>query len=156
MDHCMANWKNDIDSALVAFRTVAELACHPLKPDEIRREDCEAPHCQPTRLPPGMMAVYCFWGDGVWLKVGKAGPKSNARYTSQHYGKNRALSSLARSLCGDERMASMEGFNPADPAKWIKAATHRVNLLLSTQRPVSLLGLLEAFLHARLNPRYEG
>jgi len=42
------------------------------------------------------------------------------------------------------------------PGAWISAETHRVNILLSARREPELLALLEAFLHLRLRPRYEG
>ena len=151
----MKQWKDEMDSALRAFGTVAELAGCSLPDDEPTREDLPAPH-RPRSMPAGMMAVYCFWGNGEWLKIGKAGPKSNARYVSQHYGKNRALSSLAGSLCADSRMSTVPSFDPENPGEWIKASTHRVNLLLPAGRHASVLSLLEAFLHARLRPRYEG
>jgi hypothetical protein len=102
------------------------------------------------------MAVYGFWGDGEWLKIGKAGPKSGPRYTSQHYNPDSAQSTLAKSLTNDPHMLTVAGFDPKAVGDWIKSATLRVNILLPTTRPPELLLLLEAFLHARLRPRYEG
>lgn len=102
------------------------------------------------------MAVYGFWGDGRWLKIGKVGPNSNARYTSQHYIAGSALSTLAGSLAKDTAMNGVVGFDPRAPGVWIRASTHRVNILLPATRERALLSLLEAFLHLRLRPRYEG
>ncbi len=102
------------------------------------------------------MAVYGFWGHGSWLKIGKAGAKTKARYTSQHYNPESAQSTLARSLMEDGRMKSCKDFNPEHPGEWIKASTHRVNILLDVKHGMELLSLLEVFLHARLKPRYEG
>ena len=45
---------------------------------EIRVERLGIPHV-PTSLPRGWQGVYCFKYQMVWLKVGKAGPKSGAR-----------------------------------------------------------------------------
>ena len=118
--------------------------------------DGVAPQRPPARLPVGRMAVYGFWGDGVWLKIGKAGPNSNARYTSQHYNPGSAQSTLAASLAGDSHMLTVAGFDPHTPGAWIKASAHRVNILLPSQRRKELLSLLEAFLHLRWKPRYEG
>ena len=41
-------------------------------------------------------------------------------------------------------------------AAWIKRETSRVNILLPESRGRRLRLLLEAFLHTRLRPRYEG
>src|SRR5439155_13000728 len=61
---------------------------------EIRVERLGIPHV-PTSLPRGWQGVYCFKYQMVWLKVGKAGPKSGARWTSHHYHPGRAQSTLA-------------------------------------------------------------
>ncbi len=76
-------------------------------PTEIHHEALPAPHEQPG-LPDGYGAVYAFsladsYGEGVRagagrvLKVGRAGPNSDARFRSQHYGLG-AGSTLAGSL----------------------------------------------------------
>jgi hypothetical protein len=44
------------------------------------------------------MAVYCFFLDGRALKIGIAGPNSDARFRSQHYNLNSARSTLAGSI----------------------------------------------------------
>jgi hypothetical protein len=152
----MTDWRADIDEALTDFETVAQLAGDPITKADITVEYLNAPHRSPTRLPAGQMAIYGFWHDGVWLKIGKAGPKSAARYTSQHYSPISAISTLARSLIGDPAMRGVAGFDPERSGDWIRANTCRVNLLLPANRSVELLSLLEAFLHLRLRPRYEG
>jgi hypothetical protein len=38
----------------------------------------------PSRLPLGTQAVYAFLLGERWLKVGKAGPNSQPRFTTQH------------------------------------------------------------------------
>jgi hypothetical protein len=152
----MTGWRDDIERALAAFTSVSELAGDPISRAEMEVEYLDAPHRPPTRLPVGRMAIYGFRGDGTWLKIGKAGPNSNARYTSQHYNLGSAQSTLAGSLANDPRMRTVAGFDPRSPGVWIKAATHRVNILLPSQRQAALLSLLEAFLHLQLRPRYEG
>ncbi len=152
----MNNWREEVENALAAFTTVAALAGDPISRDEIGVEYLPAPHCPPPRLPTCRMAVYGFWGDGTWLKIGKAGPHSNTRYTSQHYNPGSAQSTLAGSLANDPRMLTVEGFDLEAPGAWIKTATHRVNILVPSQRQKELVALLEAFLHLRLRPRYEG
>ncbi|HVB64932.1 MAG TPA: hypothetical protein VNE17_09385 [Nitrolancea sp.] len=152
----MNTWRDEIENAISAFLSVAELAGDPISITDTRVEYLPAPHRQPVRLPPGMMAVYAFWGDDVWLKVGKVGPKSNARYTSQHYYSGSAMSTLAGSLSSDPHMLTIAGFDPLSAGEWIRKSTHRANILLPAQRRPELLSLLEAFLHLRLRPRYEG
>ena len=81
----MSDWRTEIDSAIKDFINVAELAHMKLNLDDFEIEYLEAPHTPPSNLPNGKMAIYGFWLDGKWLKIGMVGPKSKARYTSQHY-----------------------------------------------------------------------
>jgi hypothetical protein len=53
------------------------------------------------------MGIYGFWHDGIWLKIGKVGPNSHARYVSQHYNARSAGSNLAASLRKDPQMAAV-------------------------------------------------
>ena len=152
----MSIWHDDIDSAIVAFVGVAELAGEIFQPGDVVVEYLDAPHRQPSNLPTGKMAIYAFWWNETWLKIGKAGPKSAARYTSQHYNPNSSKSNLAKSLMNDQKMIKVAGFDVSNPVEWLKGSTCRVNILMSLQRRKELLSLLEAFLHVRLNPRYEG
>lgn len=151
-----ATWSRQITDALSDFQVESELAGNPVTFGAEQVEFCAAPHRQPPTLPKGMMAVYGFWRNGEWLKIGMVGPKSNARYTSQHYNPGSARSTLAGSLQKDERMVGIPGFDPSNPGLWIKSATSRVNILLPSESGKGLLASLEAFLHERLKPRYEG
>ena len=151
----MTDWKSMVDDAVKDFHTVTELARFPLGANEFQIEYLESPHKAPPRLPLGKMAVYGFWYEGEWLKIGLAGPNSNARYTSQHYNQNSAQSTLAGSLCRDPRMANCTGFDIAAPGNWIKSHCCRANVLLDGKHGPLLLAMLEAFLHLRLQPRYE-
>lgn len=152
----MSDWREEIERAIADFETVARLAGDPVASTDLRTEFLTSPHQSPKSLPIGLMAVYGFWGDGCWLKIGKAGPNSNARYTSQHYNAGSANSNLAKSLASDTRMSAIAAFDRATPGMWIRATTHRVNILMPATRHKELLSLLEAFLHLRLKPRYEG
>lgn len=125
-----------------------------LASDDLKVERLSAPHMSPTRLPPGQMAVYAFWGDGAWLKIGKVGPKSNARYTSQHYLAGSAPSTLAASLLASP--PKDQSFSPDQVGAWLRERTCRLNILIPATQPRELLSLLEAFLHLRLRPRFEG
>lgn len=147
-------WRAEAEAAVADFRQVALLGGVTLTADEPVVEALIAPHRPPSRLPEGTMAVYGFWGDGQWLKIGKVGAKSNARYTGQHYNAGSALSTLAGSLIKtppDDPLFSAERCRD-----WICTNTHRVNWLMPASRPRELLSLLEAFLHLRLRPRFEG
>jgi hypothetical protein len=152
----MTGWREEVAGALADFAAVAQRARAPFDPAEVTAELHDAPHRPPSRLPVGKMAVYGFHYDGAWLKIGKAGAKSQARYTSQHYNPASAASTLAASLLHDPAMAVAPGFDPARPGEWIKARCARVNILLPEASGRPILALLEAFLHARLKPRYEG
>jgi hypothetical protein len=101
------------------------------------------------------MAIYSFWHAEAWLKIGKVGPNSQARYISQHYNPGSAQSTLAKSLADDPHMKQMPSFDRNYPGDWIKKHTSRVNILLDKDKSKPLLALLESFLHARLRPRYE-
>ena len=133
----MSNWRDDIEESLAAFKTIADLARVPLGDRQLIVEYCEARHEQPRRLPSDMRAVYGFWGLEQWLKIGKAGPKSNARYTSQHYTGS-AISTLSGSISRDSRMRNVPGLNPDAPGEWIKACTNRVNILIAVTAPSAL------------------
>ncbi len=150
----MNDWRKEMHDAIEAFITVSELAGEPISKNELTVEYLPAPH-KPTSLRKGKMAVYAFWWNNEWLKIGKAGPNSSPRYVSQHYTGS-AISTLSGSLSTDPRMARIEGFDQTNLKEWIKKSTCRVNILIPSEKPKVILSLLEAFLHARLNPRYEG
>lgn len=138
------------------FVTVARLAGVTLGSDTIRVEAQPAPHLPPTRLPVGQMAVYIFaHGDDV-LKVGKVGPKSQARYIGQHYNQKSANSTLAASIIKDAERVGLSEADTAVIGEWIRTNLDRVNILLPVHLGVPVLTLLESFMQCRLRPRYEG
>ena len=143
------------EQILADFATVARLARVPLAAEDIRVEALPAPHT-PTRLLAGQMAVYVFThGDDV-LKVGKVGPKSQARYTSQHYNPGSAKSTLAASMIADAERLGLGEVDIAEIGNWIRSNVDRVNILLPASLGIRVLTLLEGFLQCRLRPRYEG
>ena len=148
------DWREDVTSALRDFGVVSKLAGDRVEIGHAIVECLGAPH-EPRALPKGKMAVYGFWLEGTWLKIGKAGENSNARYRYQHYTGS-AQSTLAGSIRKDELMGSISGLDGQALAAWIKRETSRVNILLPATRNKALMSLLEAFLHVRLRPRYEG
>ncbi len=149
-----------IENAIVDFIKVCELANI-----QFNRTDIEDKFLYAGRehvllhpnLPKGYMAVYIFTdttGDHCY-KVGKVGPKSNARFQSQHYSPKRSKSNLANSFKNDEEFKDNEGLQN-NTSEWIKHNTNRVNLLLKAEKGIATLNLLEAFMQSRLRPKYEG
>ena len=123
---------------------------------DIEIEDLGVPHQPPKTIPEGKMAVYSFFYNGKALKVGKAGPKSKARYTSQHYSSGSAPSTLAASLEDKPEDIGLTKSDVADSKEWLKQNTQRINFIISSSLGVDVLNLVEAFLIAKLSPVYEG
>lgn len=148
-----------------AFLQVAELAHVSLPPADVRHEILPAPHRRPSGLPPGSQAVYAFLLGDYCLKVGKAGPKTQARFTSQHYGMN-APSTLAKSILANrQRIADIltpmqrreiDVLQEATVGGWIERSTARLHVFLPTSVGALPLSLLEAFVQCRFRPIFEG
>jgi hypothetical protein len=122
-----------------------------------------------VKLPSGWQGVYNFQFGDVWLKVGLAGPNSNARWVSHHYGAGRSLSSLSWSLLTYAHFTSFQ--HPALPATfkeeiarvhpdqlggWIKENCLRVNILLKADTGRPALMRLESIAQAVLKTVFEG
>ena len=134
---------------------------------EVKIEPLGAPH-QPRPLPKGWQGIYCFRYRTTWLKVGKAGPKSGARWVSHHYNPGRALSTLAWSLlryghlgtCEDSRLPGLkvrlQRVGPDQMADWMKSNTERTNILIKAEMGSGGLAGLEAIGHRLLEPVFEG
>jgi hypothetical protein len=138
------------------FRKVATLADVALSRESISFQIMRAPHLPPSSLPIGKMAVYAFVWNERCLKVGKVGPKSQARFTSQHYISASSNSNLAKSLVGHHEKLGLSGITDANVGNWIKANVERVNFLINAECGILVLTLLESFLQCRLNPVFEG
>lgn len=148
------SWKPE--TVIEDFGAVADLAGVLLTTDDIVIEKLPAPHVPPSRLPPGKMAVYVFSKGDEFLKVGKVGPNSGPRYTSQHYNPGSAMSTLAGSILADKSVLGIDDIDESNIGDWIKDQVDRVNLLLDARVGVHVLSLLETFLQCRLKPKYEG
>jgi len=111
-----------------------------------------APHTPPSKLPNGKMAVYVFAYQGVVLKVGKVGPKSQARYTSQHYNPNSSRSNLAKSLINNGPSIGVTGLTEGNVTAWIKKNTDRFNFIITASSGKHVLSLTESYLQCRLMP----
>ena len=146
----------DANMLISGFLRAAELAGLDIKQRDIHIENLQAPHVPPSTLPSGKMAVYVFhWGDRC-LKVGKVGPKSQARYTSQHYSPRSSNSNLAKSILKDKSVMGINDIDEHTVGNWVKQNTDRVNFLIPESFGIPLLSLLEAFLQCRLKPCFEG
>ena len=157
--------KFDAEEVKSAFIAAARLARVDLRPDEVDVQLLPAPHQPPTVLPAGQQVVYCFLlGEGC-LKVGKAGAKTQARFTSQHYGAH-ARSTLAKSiikdrsriraLVADTGHAEVEALDIQSVGAWLEKNAARLHLLLPAVAPACALNFAEAFLQCWLQPVYEG
>ena len=146
----------DLTALLDDFRKVVALAGVSLPATALTFETLPAPHKPPSVLPSGKMAVYVFVWDGRCLKVGKVGPKSQARFTSQHYSPASSNSNLAKSLVAGHGKLGLSGITESNVGAWIKTNVDRVNFLLSAECGIPVLTLLESFLQCRLNPVFEG
>lgn len=146
----------DLTTLVDDFRKVVALAGVSLPPSALSFETLPAPHKPPAALPSGKMAVYVFvWNDHC-LKVGKVGPKSQARFTSQHYNPASSNSNLAKSLVAGHWKLGLSGITDSNAGAWIKANVDRANFLLSAECGIPVLTLLESFLQCRLKPVFEG
>jgi hypothetical protein len=146
----------DLNSLLEDFQKVVALAGVSLSPAALSFEAVPAPHKPPSGLPNGKAAVYVFIWNGLCLKVGKVGPKSHARYTSQHYNPASSNSNLAKSLVAGHEKICVPTISDGNVGEWIKNNVDRVNFLLSVECGIPVLTLLESFLQCRLKPVFEG
>lgn len=146
----------DPSSLIDDFRKVASIAGVDTGDAGLSVQYQPAPHRPPSALPNGKSAVYVFmWGDEC-LKVGKAGPKSQARYVSQHYIPSSSQSNLAKSLLQARDRLGLADLTESTVSHWMKANTIRYNFLLDSSLGIHVLTLLESFLQCRLRPRFEG
>jgi len=142
--------KNTLENFLQALKlTGINLAM-----DDLILNDLGCPH-EPRGLPDGMMAVYAFQFQGQYLKIGKAGARSNARFRHQHYSANGAGSTLAKSLLNDPDF-SRYALTEEHIESWIKQNVWRQDILLQADKGPFVLNFLEAFLHCAYQPKYEG
>jgi hypothetical protein len=143
------------ESAIRDFANVSALTGAECDIGKIKIEVLNKPH-KPSGLPTGKMAVYCFFLNGQALKIGIAGPNSDARYRSQHYNPNSAGSNLAKSILAYPSKIWIAPLHASLAGSWIKENADRINILLPSSFGKPTLSMLETFLHSRWNPIYEG
>jgi hypothetical protein len=131
----------------------------------ISHDGSVAPH-RTHDLPARKGAVYVFTlpadatapaGANRALKVGKAGPNSNARFRYQHYKSGTANSTLAGAIENNSILHRYIGLRetPEDVGAWIKQNTDRDNFYVIGDRR-DILAMLEVFLKGHLGPVFEG
>ncbi len=138
------------------FMEVAGLATVNRDEIQINVQELMSPHRPPNKLPKGKMAVYGFSYKGKALKVGKVGPKSQARYTSQHYNPVSAPNTLVASLLKGGSKICISNLSQENVSEWIKKYTDRFIFILDASCGIHVLSLLESFLQCRLQPLFEG
>lgn len=150
-------WGGEVDFIREFDRIILEVSSvlgKPIEKHKYRIIDRGVPH-QPKTLPLQMMGIYTFCYNGEFLKIGKAGPNSNARFLSQHYNPRSARSTLAASILQDDRMQGI-GINESIVGQWIRNNCRRVDILLDSDLGIFSLELIEASLHYKYEPAYEG
>lgn len=99
----------------------------------------------PLALPEGEIAVYTFYYNGRFLKIGQANIKSKARYQSHHYNFS-APSTLAKSLVNDPDMQAL--VNPSNVTQWIKDNCERFDVIIDgTKHDKMTLNFVETTRH---------
>lgn len=133
---------------------IAKYADVIISEDRLKIIDHGCPHL-PSGLINGMMGIYIFEHNGVCLKIGKAGEKSDARFRSQHYLPKSSQSNLAKSILNDPEMKNY-GLNESNISDWIKNNTRRIDIFIDSKLGIPVLNLLEAYLQCKFKPKYEG
>lgn len=122
----------------------------------------------PSKLEKGSCGVYVFLNERCCFKVGKAGLKSNARWTSHHYTLNEKIpSTLPKSIQSNmdkfkEYYPSImhdeiEALNKLNIQSWIKQNIWRIEFVIKEQGTTPFaLNLLEAIVQFNFEPIFEG
>jgi hypothetical protein len=122
---------------------------------------------QPSSLPIGMQGVYVFLTDAHCFKVGKAGPKSKARWNSHHYNLDETTpSAFTKSIVKNKpkfkeyfahsQHSEIDQLEKGNIGDWIRSNISRIEFLLPESEGRYALSLLEALVQFRLKPKYEG
>lgn len=136
------------------IKDVTTLLGKEISMSKIKIIDLGQPHI-PQPLKDQTMAVYTFIYNNQFLKIGKAGPKTRTRFYYQHYNPNSANSTLAKSILSDLDMVSL-GITAENVGTWIKENCRRIDIILDIDLGPFALELVEAVLHYKYEPRYEG
>ena len=108
------------------------------------------------KLPQHSMAIYMFKYKDEYLKIGKVGSKSNARFSFQHYNPNSAISNLAKSIINDKELNNDNKLNGSNIKDWMLNNLQRIDIIMDEDLGIFVLDLFEACLHYKYKPKYEG
>ena len=124
---------------------------------------CQKGHKDIPEIKDNKIGIYIYAYKGQYLKIGKAWSKSEARWKYQHYNCNSSKSNLAASIKNDENFCTKNKIDREDDENiktWIKDNTTRINIVIQREKDSEIeyfyLNLLEAWLHIKCNPKYEG
>lgn len=121
----------------------------------------------PTTLQSGFCGVYVFMSGIHCFKVGKAGPKSKARWNSHHYNLDETTpSTLTKSIRNNlatfkrcfprELHSEIDALDKSTIQEWIKTNMCRIEFLMADSGDKFALNLLEALAQYHLRPIFEG
>lgn len=145
---------NKVNDFIKIIEEVSQILGKPIDKEKYIIVDRGLPHYA-QNLPDGMMGVYTFWYNGKSLKIGKAGPRSNARFVHQHYNPKSSQSTLSASILLDKDMTN-KGVTQDNVGEWIRSNCHRIDILLDVSLGIFALELVESMLHYKYEPIYEG
>ena len=141
-----------LDGALCDFRGIPGLV-QSSEWSEVIVQFSANSHTRSKPLRNKQRVVYAFFQGTTWLRIGKT--SYSQRSTSQHYGIERASSTLAKDIWANKEDFGFDG-KKEDIGEWIFSNIGRADVVLPGHWPDTVARLLEAYLHYRLNPRFEG
>lgn len=144
---------DEIIKIMQDVESLSSLLGYPIDSSDYFIEDLGCPH-EPSNLKSGYGAVYMFFYNSQALKIGKANANTRNRFKYQHYG-FKAPSTLAKSVCADEQFKAL-GVNQENVRDWLKNNTRRINIQITGKDIEAVTELVEAILHYKFRPRYEG
>ena len=107
---------------------------------------------KPVSLQKGKIAVYTFYYNGDFLKIGQS--VDNSRYQSNHYTECKGQIRLANSIKADQKMMAVVGNSRIDD--WIKNNCERYDVLIDASKHDKMtLNFVEGLLHYYYKPKYE-
>src|SRR3989442_5893681 len=158
--------QQQLREVIAAFVEAARRNSIVIEEADIVAECLRALHRRPSRLPLGKHGVYWFTLRNCCLKVGKVGPLSAARYTSQHYNPKSSNSNLAKSIlksrdrlkrtCPVELHPAIDALTEESVGIWIEQNCTRFNVLIDAKFDDFALTLLESVVQSRFRPIFEG
>ena len=120
----------------------------------------------PSVLENGKQGVYVFFKGSICFKVGKAGPKSKARWNSHHYNLDLTTpSTMPKSIMKDLKMFKnlfeenqfneIDNLKPDNIKTWIRNNIGRIEFKIDATESKFSLGLLESLVQFHFNPVFE-